>query len=168
MKPVLKSILISFTFSAVGMCWLLFMLFRGGGDWLLSWIGVLMAYLSLYTLIDLYCKNTYEKTLNIVLIKSTVTTFSFGVLGIIFGIIHELLTPWSLSLMVWSWLLTLLLFLTTIILLVSLVFVNRKEQNFPGVYRLLILLNLLLTLGPVLWPLFLTIIGNGMNASAGW
>ncbi|MGG5791884.1 DUF3902 family protein [Bacillus cereus] len=168
MKPVLKSILISFAFSAVGMCWLLFMLFRGGGDWLLSWIGVLMAYLSLYTLIDLYCKNTYEKTLNIVLIKSTVTTFSFGVLGIIFGIIHELLTPWSLSLMVWYWLLTLLLFLTTIILLVILVFVNRKDQNFPGVYRLLIFLNLLLTLGPVLWPLFLTIIGNGMNASAGW
>ncbi|MFK4476531.1 DUF3902 family protein [Bacillus sp. RC206] len=168
MKPVLKSILISFAFSAVGMCWLLFMLFRGGGDWLLSWIGVLMAYLSLYTLIDLYCKNTYEKTLNIVLIKSTVTTFSFGVLGIIFGIIHELLTPWSLSLMFWYWLLTLLLFLTTIILLVILVFVNRKDQNFPGVYRLLILLNLLLTLGPVLWPLFLTIIGNGMNASAGW
>lgn len=144
------------------------MLFRGGGDWLLSWVGVLMAYLSLYTLIDLYCKNTYEKTLNIVLIKSTVTTFSFGVLGIIFGIIHELLTPWSLSLMVWYWLLTLLLFLTTIILLVILIFVNRKDQNFPGVYRLLILLNLLLTLGPVLWPLFLTIIGNGMNASAGW
>lgn len=168
MKPVLKSILISFTFSAVGMSWLLFMLFRGGGDWLLSWVGVLMAYLSLYTLIDLYCKNTYEKTLNIVLIKSTVTTFSFGVLGIIFGIIHELLTPWSLSLMVWYWLLTLLLFLTTIILLVILIFVNRKDQNFPGVYRLLILLNLLLTLGPVLWPLFLTIIGNGMNASAGW
>ncbi|MBE7129027.1 DUF3902 family protein [Bacillus mycoides] len=168
MKPVLKSILISFAFSAVGMCWLLFILFRGGGDWLFSWIGVLMAYLSLYTLIDLYCKNTYEKTLNIVLIKSTVTTFSFGVLGIIFGIIHELLTPWSLSLMVWYWLLTLLLFLTTIILLVSLVFVNRKDQNFPGVYRLLILLNLLLTLGSVLWPLFLTIIGNGMNASAGW
>lgn len=168
MKPVLKSILISFAFSAVGMCWLLFMLFRGGGDWLLSWIGVLMAYLSLYTLIDLYCKNTNEKTLNIVLIKSTVTTFSFGVLGIIFGIIHELLTPWSLSLMVWYWLLILLLFLTTIILLVILVFVNRKDQNFPWVYRLLILLNLLLTLGPVLWPLFLTIIGNGMNASAGW
>lgn len=168
MKPVLKSILISFAFSAVGMCWLLFMLFRGGGDWLLSWVGVLMAYLSLYTLIDLYCKNTYEKTLNILLIKSTVTTFSFGVLGIIFGIIHELLTPWSLSLMVWYWLLILLLFLTTIILLIILVFVNRKAQNFPGVYRLLILLSLLLTLGPVLWPLFLNILGNGMNASAGW
>ncbi|MED0905917.1 DUF3902 family protein [Bacillus nitratireducens] len=168
MKPVLKSILISFAFSAVGMCWLLFMLFRGGGDWLLSWIGVLMAYLSLYTLIDLYCKNTYEKTLNIVLIKSIVTTFSFGVLGIIFGIIHELLTPWSLSLMVWYWLLILLLFLTTIILLVILVFVNRKDHNFSGVYRILILLNILLTLGPVLWPILLTIIGNGMNASAGW
>ncbi|MES5893621.1 MULTISPECIES: DUF3902 family protein [Bacillus cereus group] len=168
MKPILKSILLSFIFSAVGMCWLLFMLFRGGGDWLLSWIGVLMAYLSLYTLIDLYCKNTYEKTLNKLLIKSTVTTFSFGVLGITFGIIHELLTPWSLSLMVWYWLLILLLFLTTIILVVILVFVNRKDHNFSGVYRILILLNILLTLGPVLWPLLLTILGNGMNASAGW
>ncbi|OOR15270.1 DUF3902 family protein, partial [Bacillus cereus] len=115
MKPILKSILLSFIFSAVGMCWLLFMLFRGGGDWLLSWIGVLMVYLSLYTLIDLYCKNTYEKILNKLLIKSTVTTFSFGVLGITFGIIHELLTPWSLSLMVWYWVLILFLFLTTII-----------------------------------------------------
>ncbi|PHE23988.1 DUF3902 family protein, partial [Bacillus toyonensis] len=51
MKLVLKSILISFIFSAVGMCWLMFLLFRGGGDWLLSWVGVLMAYLSLFTLI---------------------------------------------------------------------------------------------------------------------
>ncbi|MBE5105868.1 DUF3902 family protein [Bacillus thuringiensis] len=168
MKPVLKSILLSFVFSALGMCWLLFMLYRGGGDWLLSWIGVLMAYLSLYTLIDLYCKNTYDKTLNKLFIKSTVTTFSFGVLGITFGIIHELLTPWSLSLMVWYWLLILFLFLTNITLLVILVFVNRKDHNFSGVYRILILLTLLLTLGPVLWPLFLTILGNGMNASAGW
>ncbi|HDR4321738.1 TPA: DUF3902 family protein, partial [Bacillus anthracis] len=59
MKSVLKSILISFVFSAVSMCWLLFLLFKGDGDWLLSWVGVFMAYLSLYTLIDLYCKNTY-------------------------------------------------------------------------------------------------------------
>ncbi len=64
--------------------------------------------------------------------------------------------------------LILFLFLTTIILLVILVLVNRKNHNFTGVYRLLILLNLLLTLGPVLWPLFLTILGNGMNVSAGW
>ncbi|HDR7613047.1 TPA: DUF3902 family protein, partial [Bacillus mycoides] len=106
--------------------------------------------------------------LNKLLIKSTVTTFSFGVLGITFGIIHELLTPWSLSLMVWYWLLILLLFLTTIILLVILVLVNRKNHNFTVGYRILILLNIFLTLGPVLWPLFLTIIGNGMNASAGW
>ncbi|CKI31450.1 Uncharacterised protein [Streptococcus pneumoniae] len=33
---------------------------------------------------------------------------------------------------------------------------------------MLILLNVFLTLGPVLWPLLLSIIGNGMNASAGW
>ncbi|MEJ9126994.1 DUF3902 family protein, partial [Bacillus cereus] len=29
MKSVLKSILISFVFSAVGMCWLLYVLFKG-------------------------------------------------------------------------------------------------------------------------------------------
>ncbi|MCU5501659.1 DUF3902 family protein, partial [Bacillus wiedmannii] len=38
----------------------------------------------------------------------------------------------------------------------------------PGRYRILILLNLFLMLAPVLWPLLLTIIRNGMNASAGW
>ncbi|MGE6539269.1 DUF3902 family protein [Bacillus luti] len=168
MKPVLKSILISFVFSAVGMCWLLFLLFRGGGDWLLSWLGVVMAFLSLYTLIDLYCKYTYDKRLNKLLIRTTVTTFSFAVLGISFCIVHELLTPWSLSLMVWYCLLMLLLFLTTIMLLVVLVFVNRNNHNFTGGYRMLILLNIFLTLGPVLWPLLLTIIGNGINASAGW
>ncbi|MED3397277.1 DUF3902 family protein [Bacillus wiedmannii] len=168
MKSVLKSILISFVFSAVGMCWLLFLLFKEDGDWLLSWVGVLMAFLSLYTLIDLYCKYTYDKKLSKLFIKATVTTFSFAVLGITFGIVHELLQPWSLSLMVWYWLLVLLLFVTTIILLVFVVFVNRKNYNIPRRYRILILLNLFLTLAPVLWPLLLTIIGNGMNASAGW
>lgn len=101
-------------------------------------------------------------------IKATVTTFSFAVLGITFGIVHELLQPWSLSLMVWYWLLVLLLFITNIILLVILVFVNHKNYNIPGRYRILILLNLFLTLAPVLWSLLLNIIGNGMNASAGW
>ena len=60
--------------------------------------------------------------------------------------------------MVWYWLVMLVLFLTTIISLVSLVFVNRKNHNFTGGYRILILLNVLLTLGPVLWPLLLSII----------
>ncbi|MCU5506233.1 DUF3902 family protein, partial [Bacillus cereus] len=55
-----------------------------------------------------------------------------------------------------------------IISLISLVFVNRKNHNFTVGYRMLILLNVFLTLGPVLWPLLLSIIGNGMNASAGW
>ncbi len=168
MNSVLKSILISFSCSAIGMCWLLFILFRGDGDWLLSWIGVFMAYVSLYTLIDLYCKNTYDKKINKWLIKTAVTSFSFAVLGISFCVIHELLTPWSMSIMVWYWLVMLLLFLTTILSLVILVFVNRKNHNFTGGHRILILLNILLTLGPVLWPLLLTILGNSMNASAGW
>ena len=49
--------------------------------------------------------------------------------------------------MVWYWLLMLVLFLTTIISLISLVFVNRKNHNFTVGYRMLILLNVFLTLG---------------------
>ncbi|MED3237930.1 DUF3902 family protein, partial [Bacillus thuringiensis] len=42
------------------------------------------------------------------------------------------------------------------------------NHNFPGVYSILILVNILLTLWPLLWPLFITFMGSGMNASAGW
>ena len=55
MKSVLKSILISFVFSSRYVL-VTVRIIQRDGDWLLSWIGVLMAYLSLYTLIDLYCK----------------------------------------------------------------------------------------------------------------
>ncbi|MGR5960293.1 DUF3902 family protein [Bacillus cereus] len=41
-------------------------------------------FLSLYTLIDLYCKYTYDKKWSKLFIKATVTTFSFAVLGITF------------------------------------------------------------------------------------
>ncbi|MEC2439113.1 DUF3902 family protein, partial [Bacillus cereus] len=73
-----------------------------------------------------------------------------------------------LFLMVWYCLFVLLLFVKTLILLVFVLFVYRKNYNIPGRYRILILFNLFLTLAPVLWPLLLTLIGNGMNASAGW
>ncbi|EAO55444.1 hypothetical protein RBTH_05445 [Bacillus thuringiensis serovar israelensis ATCC 35646] len=168
MKPVLKYILISFVFSAVGACWALYVLFKGDGDWLLSWIGVLMAYLSLYIVIDLYSKNTYDTKLAKVLLKTIITTFSFGALGISFGVVHMILGPLSLTLMTWYWFIMLFLYLIPIILLVILVLVNCKNHNFPGVYSILILVNILLTLWPLLWPLFITFMGSGMNASAGW
>ncbi|HDR6823092.1 TPA: DUF3902 family protein, partial [Bacillus thuringiensis] len=41
-------------------------------------------------------------------------------------------------------------------------------QNYSLLYTFIVILNIFLTLGPVLYPLVLTIIGNGMNASAGW
>ncbi|PEC57598.1 DUF3902 family protein, partial [Bacillus wiedmannii] len=64
--------------------------------------------------------------------------------------------------------LMLILYVTNIISLVILVFANQNDQHYPWFYRILILLNLLLTLGPVLLPIFILIIGNGMNAYTIW
>ncbi|HDR5354022.1 TPA: DUF3902 family protein [Bacillus cereus] len=168
MKPVLKNIILSLVFSIVGVCWSLFVFFMLDADWLLTWIGVLMAYLSLYILIGLYSRKTYDSKFTKVLVKTIITTFSFGALGIAFGVVHMILGPLSLTLMTWYWFIMLFLYLIPIILLVILVLVNCKNHNFPGVYSILILVNILLTLWPLLWPLFITFMGSGMNASAGW
>ncbi|MGE1054650.1 DUF3902 family protein [Bacillus sp. GFa4/2] len=168
MKPVLKNIILSLVFSIVGVCWSLFVFFMLDADWLLTWIGVLMAYLSLYILIGLYSRKTYDSKFTKVLVKTIITTFSFGALGIAFGVVHMILGPLSLTLMTWYWFIMLFLYLIPIILLVILVLVNCKNHNFPGGYSILILVNILLTLWPLLWPLFITFMGSGMNASAGW
>lgn len=170
MKPMFKKIIISFAFSIVGVCWLLFVLFKLDGDWLLSWAGVLMAYLSLFTVIRLYNRETYDSKFAKVLVKTIITSFNFGIIGISFGIVYQMLGRFSLNLMAGYWLLMLFLYLITIISLIILVFVNHDEQNDQNdtiLYRNLILLTLLFTVWPVLWPVLLTIIGNGMNASAG-
>ena len=168
MKPVLKYIIISLVFSIVGVCWALFDIFMLDADWLLIWIGVLMAYLSLYIVIGLYSRKTYDSKLTKVLLKTIITTFSFGALGISFGVVHEILGPLSLTLMTWYWFIMIFLYLIPIILLSILVLVNSKNHNFPRVYSILIILNILLTLWPLLWPLFINFMGSAMNASAGW
>lgn len=166
MKPMLKNIIISLIFAVLGMIGLVFNL-KGNEDWILYWGDVLMAYISLFFLIHLYCKNAYDSTFSKALTKITVISFNVAVLGILIGIIYELLGKWEFKTMMLYWLLILFLFLTTIISLVILVFVNRHDLNYTRLYRTIILLNIFLTLGPVLLPVFLTILGNGMNASAG-
>ncbi|QDD87308.1 hypothetical protein FORC087_524 (plasmid) [Bacillus cereus] len=168
MKPVLKNIIMSLVFSIVGVCWSLFVFFILDADWLLTWIGVLMAYISLYIVIGLYSRKTYDSKFAKVLVKTIITTFSFGALGISFGVVHMILGPLSLTLMTWYWFIMIFLYLIPIILLVILVLLNCKNHNFPGIYSILILANILLTLWPLLWPLFFTFVGSGMNASAGW
>ncbi|MEB9914550.1 DUF3902 family protein (plasmid) [Bacillus cereus] len=170
MKPVLKRILISFVFSAIGMCWLLFVVAKLHGDWLCSLLGVLLGYLSLFTIINLFCKNNYQTASTKALIKIAVISFNFSLLGISYGIMHELLIEkvWGLSLMANYWSLVLILYITTIIPLIILVFVKRNNQYYTWFYRFLILLSLFFTLCPVLLPIFIAILGNGMNASSGW
>lgn len=130
--------------------------------------GILMGYLSLFNIMSLYPQNTHDKIYTKVLKKIAVVSFSFAVLGISFGIIHELLGAWSLSIMANYWFLMLILYVTNLFSLVILVFANQNEQHYPWFYRILILLNLLLTFGPVLLPIFILILGNGMNAHTIW
>ncbi|MED3349102.1 DUF3902 family protein [Bacillus thuringiensis] len=155
---------ISFVFSLTG----LFCFFKFNGDLLLYGAGILMGYLSLFNIMSLYPQNTHDKIYTKVLKKIAVVSFSFAVLGISFGIIHELLGAWSLSIMANYWFLMLILYVTNLFSLVILVFANQNEQHYPWFYRILILLNLLLTFGPVLLPIFILILGNGMNAHTIW
>ncbi|MBR9661219.1 hypothetical protein COD10_12380 [Bacillus thuringiensis] len=166
MKSALNSIMISSILAVGGVISLLFTL-MGGQDWIWDWVGLLLAYLSLGILIGLYNKTVDHKTLSRILKRILFISFNSTVLGIIIGITCQLLGKANLTIMMYYWLIILLLHLITVITLVILVFVNRNGKNYSLLYKFIILLNIFLTLGPVLYPVVLTIIGNGMNASAG-
>ncbi|QUG85182.1 DUF3902 family protein [Bacillus nitratireducens] len=162
MKSALNNIIISLIFAVGGIIFLLFNL-KGNQDWVLSWIGVLLAYLSLAILIDLYNKKVYYTIFPKILKRTLLISFNAAVLGIIVGITYQLLGKWNLTIMIFYWLIILLLHVITIVTLATLIFVNRGNQN----YKFIILLNICLTLGPVLYPVVLTIIGNCINSSTG-
>ncbi|WP_142340293.1 DUF3902 family protein, partial [Bacillus thuringiensis] len=54
--------------------------------------------------------------------------------------------------MMYYWLIMLLLHFITIITLVILVFVHQNSQNYSLLYTFIVILNIFLTLGPVLYP----------------
>ncbi|EOP12767.1 MULTISPECIES: DUF3902 family protein [Bacillus] len=166
MKSALNNILISLILALGGIIFLLFNL-KGNQDWVLSWIGVLLAYLSLAILIDLYNKKVYYTMFPKILKRTLFISFNAAVLVIIVGITYQILGKWNLTIMMFYWLLILLLHIITIVTLVTLIFVNLNEQKYNWLYKFIILLNICLTLGPVLYPVVLIIIGNGINSSAG-
>ncbi|HDR8488336.1 TPA: DUF3902 family protein [Bacillus cereus] len=165
MKSTLNKIIISFIFAAGGMIFLLFNL-KGKQDWVLSWIGVLLAYLSLAILIDLYNKTVYYKTFPKILKRILFVSFNASVLGIVIGISYQLLGKWDLNIMMFYWLIILVLHLIIIITLATLTLLNRTNENYSLLYKFIIFLNIFLTLGPVLYPVVIAIIGNGINSSA--
>ncbi|HDR7619868.1 DUF3902 family protein [Bacillus mycoides] len=166
MKSALNNIIISLIFAVGGIIFLLFNL-KGNQDWVLSWIGVLLAYLSLAILIDLYNKKVYYTIFPKILKRTLFISFNAAVLGIIVGIAYQLLGKWNLTIMIFYWLIILLLHVITIVTLATLIFVNRSNQNYKPLYKIIMLLNICLTLGPVLYPVVLTIIGNCINSSTG-
>ncbi|MGF9829268.1 DUF3902 family protein [Bacillus anthracis] len=166
MKSALNNIMISLIFALGGVIALLFNL-MGNQDWILNWVGVLLAYLSLAILIDLSNKTVYYKIFPKILYRTLFISFNTAVLGIVVGITYQLLGKWNVTIMMYYWLIILFLHLITIITLVILIFLNLNNQKNSFLYKLFILLNIFLTLGPVLYPLVLTIIGNGMSSSAG-
>ncbi|HDR4441349.1 hypothetical protein BK720_02425 [Bacillus thuringiensis serovar brasilensis] len=166
MKSALNNIMISLIFALGGVIALLFNL-MGNQDWILNWVGVLLAYLSLAILIDLSNKTVYYKIFPKILYRTLFISFNTAVLGIVVGITYQLLGKWNVTIMMYYWLIILFLHLITIITLVLLIFLNLNNQKNSFLYKFFILLNIFLTLGPVLYPLVLTIIGNGMSSSAG-
>ncbi|HHT7155962.1 hypothetical protein BK718_25460 [Bacillus thuringiensis serovar andalousiensis] len=154
MKPLLKNIVISFFFAVLG---LIEAAVNLNGDWILDWVGVLMAYISLFPLIHLFCKSAYDSNFFKLLTKVTVISFNFAVFGIVAGIVYELLGKWSFYVMMLYWLVVLLLYLTTIIPLFILTLLSRNNIYYTPLYRFIICLNILLTLGPVILSIFLTI-----------
>ncbi|MED0940264.1 DUF3902 family protein [Bacillus mobilis] len=166
MKSALNNIMISLIFALGGAIALLFNL-MGNQDWILNWVGVLLAYLSLAILIDLSNKTVYYKIFPKILYRTLFISFNAAVLGIVVGITYQLVGKWNVTIMMYYWLIILFLHLITIITLVSLIFLNLNNQKNSFLYKFIILLNIFLTLGPVLYPLLLTIIGNGMSSSAG-
>ncbi|PFL00174.1 DUF3902 family protein [Bacillus thuringiensis] len=166
MKSALTSIMISSILAVGGILSLLFNL-MGDQDWIWNWVGLLLAYLSLGILIGLYNKTVDQKKFPKILKRTLFISFNATILGIIIGVTYQLLGKWNLTIMMYYWLIILLLHLITIITLVILVLENRNSKNYSLLYSFIILLNIVLTLGPVLFPVVLTIIGNAMNASAG-
>ncbi|MFE9081117.1 DUF3902 family protein [Bacillus mobilis] len=166
MKSALNNIMISLIFALGGVIALLFNL-MGNQDWILNWVGVLLAYLSLAILIDLSNKTVYYKIFPKILYRTLFISFNAAVLGIVVGIIYQLVGKWNVTIMMYYWLIILFLYLITIITLVSLISLNLNNRKNSLIYKFIILLNISLTLGPVLYPLVLTIIGNGMSSSAG-
>ncbi|HDR4453668.1 DUF3902 family protein [Bacillus sp. FSL K6-1338] len=162
MKSALTNIIISLILAVGGVISLLFNL-MGGQDWIWDWVGLLLAYLSLGILIGLYNKTVDHKTVPRILKRILFISFNATVLGIT----CQLLGKANLTIMMYYWLIMLLLHFITIITLVILVFTHLNSQNYSLLYTFIVILNIFLTLGPVLYPLVLTIIGNGMNASAG-
>ncbi|MCT6943859.1 MAG: DUF3902 family protein [Bacillus thuringiensis] len=167
MKSALTNIIISSILAVGGGISLLFNL-MGCKDWIWDWVGLLLAYISLSILIGLYNKTVDHKTLSRIVKRILFISFNVTVLGIIIGITCQLLEKANFTIMMYYWLIMLLLHFITIITLVILVFVHQNSQNYSLLYTFIVILNIFLTLGPVLYPLVLTIIGNGMNASAGW
>ncbi|MEB9136436.1 DUF3902 family protein [Bacillus cereus] len=163
MKSALNSIMISSILAVGG----IIALFMGDQDWIWNWVGLLLAYLSLGILIGLYNKTVDHKTFPKILKRTLFISFNATILGIIIGVTYQLLGKWNLTIMMYYWLIMLLLHFITIIKLVILVFVHQNSQKYSPLYTFIVILNIFLTLGPVLYPLVLTIIGNGMNASAG-
>lgn len=131
MKSALNNIMISLIFALGGVIALLFNL-MGNQDWILNWVGVLLAYLSLAILIDLSNKTVYYKIFPKILYRTLFISFNTAVLGIVVGITYQLLGKWNVTIMMYYWLIILFLHLITIITLVVLIFLNLNNQKqFP-------------------------------------
>ncbi|MFC9416084.1 DUF3902 family protein [Bacillus mobilis] len=89
--------------------------------------------------------------------KAIVISLFFAILGMVFGIIFQSMAYWGSNTMVWYWVGAVLAYLFTIISLITLIRIYRRTPQYTMAYKFLILLNIVLVLGTILWTTFIII-----------
>lgn len=89
--------------------------------------------------------------------KSIVISLFWAILGIIFSMLFQSMAYWGSNTMIWYWVGAILAYTFTAISFVSLLFLYRQNQNYTKSQKFLILLNIALILGTILWTTFIII-----------
>ncbi|AFQ15706.1 DUF3902 family protein [Bacillus thuringiensis] len=168
MKTTLRKLVVSLIFAVLGMIWLVFTLtgYQGldSSTVIWYWFGGLMVHISLSALISVYLGNTVYSIFFKMLLLTSIIAFNVALLGIFVGVMLQNSGNWNTSIMMWYWILILILYLISIIALVSLAILNPNNSYYTRLCKNLMILNIILNLGPVLWTVFFMIIGNAMNS----
>ncbi|WP_412839344.1 DUF3902 family protein [Bacillus paranthracis] len=89
--------------------------------------------------------------------KSIVISLLFAILGMIFSVLFQSMAYWGSNTMVWYWVGAVLAYLLTTISLITLILIYRRTQQYTTSHKFLILLNIALILGTILWTTFIII-----------
>ncbi|MGE6349344.1 DUF3902 family protein [Bacillus mycoides] len=91
------------------------------------------------------------------ILKSIVISLLFAILGMVFSILFQFMAYWGSSTMIWYWIGAIMAYLFATISLITLIRLYRRTQQYTLSYKLVILLNIAIILGTILWTTFIII-----------